>query len=191
MKQSLNQVLNFVKNHKYGWLSVSLLLLGLAISSAMLFSSIMKEKPVALSAVATAISDGRVVRIEELQGGDTLIIHYKDGTQDTTRRDPSTSFLEQMQFLGVSRSQMAKLEYEVVVSNMVTSDKAISTLVSIPMLGLMAFAVTRMGGGIIGRKKFVEGAIPNINFNDVAGMYENREELVDIVAFLKNNVIIR
>jgi cell division protease FtsH len=82
---------------------------------------------------------------------------------------------------------MAKLEYEVMVSNMVTSDKAISTLVSIAMLGLMGFAVTRMGGGIIGRKKFVEGAIPNINFNDVAGMDENREELVDIVAFLKNN----
>jgi hypothetical protein len=67
MKQSLNQVLNFVKNHKYGWLSVFLLLLGLAISSAMLFSSIMKEKPVALSAVATAISDGRVVELKNFK----------------------------------------------------------------------------------------------------------------------------
>jgi len=44
-----------------------------------------------------------------------------------------------------------------------------------------------MTGGMIGRKKFVEGAVPNITFKDVAGMDENREELVDIVAFLKDN----
>jgi len=147
----------------------------------------MQKEPIALSNVAAAISAGRVEGIEELQGSNTLVIHYKDGAQDTTRRDPSTSFLEQMQFLGVSKSQMVKLEYEVVQSKMAASDKVISTVVSIAMLGMMGFALTRMGGGIIGRKKFVEGAIPNLNFNDVAGMDENREELVDIVAFLKNN----
>ncbi|MFN8383178.1 MAG: ATP-dependent zinc metalloprotease FtsH [Anaerolineales bacterium] len=187
MKQSVNQLLDFFKNHKYGKPSLILLIIGMVAVGAMFVRSMMQEEPIALSNVAAAISAGRVVRIEELQDSDTLIIHYKDGTQDTTRRDQSTSFLEQMQYLGVSRSQMAKLEYEVVQSNLITSDKVISTVVSIAMLGLMAFAVTRMGGGIIGRKKFVEGAIPNVNFKDVAGMDENREELVDIVAFLKNN----
>ena len=187
MKQSVNQVLEFFRKHKYGRISLILLLLGLIAVGAMSIRSMMQEKPVALSNVAAAISAGRVARIEELQGGDTLVIHYKDGTENTTRRDQSTSFLEQMQFLGVPRSQIAKLEYEVVESKMAASDKVISTVVSIAMLGMMGFAVTRMGGGIIGRKKFVEGAIPNINFNDVAGMDENREELVDIVAFLKNN----
>ncbi len=187
MKQSVNQLLNFFKNHKYGKASLILLIIGLAAVGTMFIRSMMQEEPVALSTVAAAISAGRVEGIEELQGNNTLVVHYKDGTEDTTRRDPSTSFLEQMQFLGVSRSQMAKLEYEVVESNIATSDKVISSVVSIAMLGLMAFAVTRMGGGIIGRKKFVEGAIPNINFKDVAGMDENREELVDIVAFLKNN----
>lgn len=164
-----------------------LLLLALIVLSTLFIRSITQEKPVALSVVAAAISDGRVVSIEELQGSDTVIIHYKDRSQDTTRRDQATSFLEQMQFLGVSRSQIAKLEYEVVESKMAASDNIISTIISIAMLGMMGFAVTRMGGGVIGRKKFVEGAIPNINFKDVAGMDENREELVDIVAFLKNN----
>jgi cell division protease FtsH len=187
MKQSVNQVLNFFKNHKYGKPSLILLIIGLAAVGTMFVRSIMQEEPIALSNVAAAISAERVVRIEELQGSNTLVIHYKDGTEDTTRRDSSTSFLEQMQFLGVSRSQMAKLEYEVVESSLAANDKVISTIVSIAMLGMMGFAVTRMGGGIIGRKKFVEGAIPNLNFKDVAGMDENREELVDIVAFLKNN----
>ena len=186
MKQSVNQLLSFFKNHKYGKITLVLLILVVVAGGAMLVNSFMQEKPVALSEVAAAISAGKVVRIEEVQDSNTLVIHYKDGTKDTTRRDTSTSFLEQMQFLGVSRLQLAKLEYEVVEPGMAASDKVISTAVSIAMLGLMGFAVTRMGGGIIGRKKFTEGIIPNVNFKDVAGMDENREELVDIGAFLKN-----
>ena len=187
MKQSVNQVVNFFKNHKYGRPSLVLILLGLVVFGVMLIRSIMEEKPVALSEVAAAISAGRVTRIAELQGSDILVIHYKDGSQDTTRRELSTSFLEQMQFLGVSRSEISKLEYEIVRSNTATSDKVISTVISIAMLGMMGFALTRMTGGMIGRKKFAEGAIPTTTFKDVAGMDENREELVDIVAFLKDN----
>ena len=97
MKQSVNQLLEFFRKHKYGKLSMALLLLVLAVVSTLLISSMMQQKPIALSTVALAISNGQVARIEELQGGDTLVIHYKDGTQNTTRRDPSTSFLEQMQ----------------------------------------------------------------------------------------------
>src|SRR5260221_1292732 len=125
--------------------------------------------------------------MEELQGSDTMIIHYKDGSQNTTRRDQTTSFLEQMQFLGVDKSQISKLEYEIVKSNMATGDKVMSTMISIAMLGMLGFALTRMTGGMIGRKKYVEGAIPDVTFKNVAGMDENREELVDIVAFLKDN----
>ena len=187
MKQSVNQVLAFFKNHKYGRVSLVLLLLGLVVFSTMFFRSITQEKPVALSAVAAAISDGQVVRIEELQGNDTVVIHYKDETQDTTRRDQSTSFLEQMQFLGVNRSQMSNLEYEIVASNTTASDKVVSTVLSLAMLGMMGFALMRLSGGMLSRKKYVEGAIPNITFKDVAGMDESREELVDIVTFLKDN----
>jgi cell division protease FtsH len=92
-----------------------------------------------------------------------------------------------MQFLGVDKSQMSKLEYEVVASSSNTSDKVISTVISLAMLGMMGFALTRMSGGMIGRKKYVEGAIPDVTFKNVAGLDENREELVDIVAFLKDS----
>ena len=187
MKQSVNQIVEFFRKHKYGRLGLALLLLGLIVVGVMLYRSLTEAKPIALSEVAAAISAGRVARIEELQGSDTIVIHYKDETQDTTRRDLSTAFLEQMQLLGVDKSQISKLEYEVVASNSTTGDKVINTLVSLAMLGMMGFAVTRMGGGMIARKKYVEGAIPDITFKNVAGIDENREELVDIVAFLKDN----
>ena len=187
MKQSVNQVVNFFKNHKYGRLSLILLILGLAALSAMFFRSLTEEKPIALSDVAAAISAGQVVKIEELQNSDTMVIHYKDGSQDTTRRNLSTSFLEQMQFLGVSRNHMSKLEYEVVASSSTTNDRIINIVVSLAMLGMMGFALTRMTGGMVGRKKYAEGIIPDVTFKDVAGMDESREELVDIVTFLKDN----
>jgi len=187
MKQSVNQMVDFFKNHKYGRISLALLLLVLVVLGAMFVSSIMQEKPIALSRVAAAISAGQVVGIEELQGSDTLIIHYTNGSQNTTRRDQSTSFLEQMQFLGVSSDHLSKLEYEIVASNTISNDQVISTVISIAMLGMMGFALTRFSGGMLGRKKYVEGAVPNLTFKDVAGMDENREELVDIVTFLKDN----
>ena len=187
MKQSVYQIVNFFKKHKYGRLSLILVILGMVVTSVLLIRSIMQEEPVALSEVADSIMAGRVSRIEELQGSDTMVVHYTDGSQDTTRRNASTSFLEQMQFLGVQSSQMSRLEYEIVASRSTSSDKVISTVISLAMLAMMGFALTRISGGVIGRKNFTEGAIPNITFKDVAGLDENREELVDIVAFLKDN----
>jgi cell division protease FtsH len=189
MKQSVNQILEFFKNHKYGRLCLILLFVGLFATGAMFVRSSMEEKPVALSDVAAAISAGKIVRIEESPGSDTLTIFYQDGSQDKTRHDQSSSFLEQMQFLGVSRSQLSKLEYEVVESKMLSGDKGGGLLASLAMLAIAGFVLTRFsGGGVLGnRKQFVEGEIPNLSFQDVAGIDECREELMDIVTYLKDN----
>jgi cell division protease FtsH len=93
-----------------------------------------------------------------------------------------------MQLLGVSNSQLSKLHYEIVETTTLTGEKTINILVSVAMLGLLGFAMFRLTGGPMAgiRKKYTEGDIPNLNFKDVAGIDESREELVDIVTFLKN-----
>ena len=191
MKQSVTQLVDFFKKHKYGRMGLALLLAGLVISSVLLFQSNQQEEPIALSEVASAISAGKVMKIEDIQDQGILTIYYKDGSQDTTRRDKAASFLEQMRYLGVSNSQMATLQYEIVETSELTGEKAINTLLSIAMIGLMAFALTRVtGGGLMAfRKKYTEGAIPETRFRDVAGVDECREELVDIVTFLKDNSV--
>jgi cell division protease FtsH len=189
MKQSVTQLFDFFKKHKYGRMGLALLLVGLVMSSVLLFQSKQQEEPIPLSEVAAAISAGKVMKIEDIQDRGSLTVYYKDGSQHTARRDKGASFLEQMEYLGVSNNQMTKLRYEIVETSKLTGEKAINTLVSIAMLGLMAFALTRVtGGGLMAfRKKYTEGDIPETRFRDVAGVDECREELVDIVTFLKDN----
>jgi len=191
MKQSVTQILDFFKKHKYGGMSLALLLAAVVIVGALLFRSKPREDPIALSDAAAALSAGRVAKIEDSQDRGILTIYYKDGSQDTTRRDTDAPFLEQMRFLGVSNGQLAKLQYEIVETSMLTGEKAISIFLSLAMLGLVAFALIRLtGGGLMAtRKKYAEGAVPDTTFEDVAGADESREELVDIVTFLKDSAI--
>src|SRR5687767_5923479 len=189
MKQSVIQILDFFKKHKYGKTSLILLLIGLVAFGAVLLRSKPQENPIPLSEVAAAISAGEVVRVEDSQESGLITIHYEDGTKNITLRDKTAPFLEQMQYLGVSNSQMAELHYEMVKASKLTGEKTMNILVSVAMLGLLGFAMFRLTGGPMAgiRKKYTEGDIPNITFKDVAGMDESREELEDIVTFLKDN----
>src|SRR5215208_1099596 len=191
MKQSVTQILDFFKKHKYGKLTLALLFIGLIAASIVIFRSKPDEDPIPLSKVAAAISAGEVVKIEDDQASGSLTIYYKDETQSTTRRDKTAPFLEQMKYLGVNQSQMAKLEYELVENKSMSGDRVVNILVSVAMMGLLGFAMMRLNGGAMAgiRKKYTEGDIPNTTFKDVAGMDESREELIDIVTFLKNKEI--
>ena len=188
MKQSVIQILDFFKKHKYGRVTLAVLMLGVMLAAAMIIRSRPQEEPIPLSEVAAAITAGEVTKIEDDQQSGNLIVYFKDGTHKTTRRDRTAPFLEQMKYLGVSENQMANLEYELVEIQSITGDRFMNVLISLAMMGLLAFAMVRLNGGAMAgiRKKYTEGDIPNTTFKDVAGIDESREELIDIVTFLKN-----
>jgi cell division protease FtsH len=188
MKQSVTQILDFFKKHKYGKLTLALLLVGLITSVVLLARVKPEQEPIPLSKVAASITAGEVTKIEDNPDTGSLTIYYKNKSQSTTRRDRTAPFLEQMKYLGVSEAQMSKLEYELVENKSVSGDRLINILVSVAMIGLLGFAMMRMNGGALAgiRKKYTEGDIPSTTFKDVAGMNECREELEDIVTFLKN-----
>src|SRR5512147_2637954 len=189
MKQSVTQLLDFLKKHKYGKMTLALLVARAIIAGTLVFTAKPQEEPVPLSEVAAAISAGQVVRIEDSQESGLLTIYYTDKSQSTTRRDKTAPFLEQMKYLGVSETQMSKLRYELVEQKTMSGDKVINILISVAMMGLLGFAMLRLNGGAMAgiRKKYTEGDIPSTTFKDVAGIDESREELVDIVTFLKNS----
>jgi cell division protease FtsH len=189
MKQPVNQILDFFRKHKYGRIFLILIIAGLVAVSTLLFRPASTPiEPIALSELAAAISAGQVARIEDAPGTGILTIHYTDGSKETTRRDKNTSFLEQMGYLGVNENQLARLQYEIVESQVPVSDKAASLLLVVGMIGLLGVGMFRLnnGGSMAARKTYTEGEIPDTTFADVAGMDESRAELVDIVSFLKD-----
>jgi cell division protease FtsH len=188
MKQSVTQILDFFRKHKYGRLSLVLVVVALTVTSGLALRTRVQEKPIPLSQVAAAIAAKRVVKIEDSQYNGLITIHYKDGTQKTTLRDTGAPFLEQMKYLGVSDSDLARLEYEIVQPDMMTQGRGADIFLSLAMLAVIGYGITRVTGGMMAnRKKYTnEGDVPNLTFNDVAGIDESREELVDIVNFLKN-----
>jgi len=96
MKQSVTQILDFFKKHKYGKMTLALLVVGAIVAGTLFFTAKPQEEPVPLSDVATAISAGKVVKIEDSQENGLLTIYYSDKSQSTTRRDRTAPFLEQM-----------------------------------------------------------------------------------------------
>jgi cell division protease FtsH len=189
MKESIVNMVDFLKKNKYARTGVVVLLVGIIVSIIVFTRQSSQAEPIALSQVAGAISAEQVLRIEDDQEKGLVTIHYKDGSEKTTRRDQNSSFLEQMQLLGVSDAKLAQLNYQIIEPDKITPEAMVNLFVTLAMLGTMAFLVTRMGGGslAITQKKYTEGAIPDTTFKDVAGIDECREELVDIVTFLKGS----
>ncbi len=189
MKESAIRILSFFKNHKYGkWTLFGIIVL-IAVAGGLIVRAQPQDQSIPLTDVAAAIAAGRVTRIEDSQDSGTLTIYYTDGTQETARRDKSASFFEQMGYLGVTQAQLQHLNYEIVVPSMPTADKATNIFLSIAMLGLMGFGISRLtaGGALTARKQYTEGDVPETKFEDVAGIDESRAELIDIVTFLKDS----
>ena len=60
MKQSVTQLLDFLRKHKYGKVSLVLLSLGMLIASVYLLSSKTEQQPIPLSEAAAAISANQI-----------------------------------------------------------------------------------------------------------------------------------
>ena len=189
MKEAVARVLLYLKMHKFAaWTLIGVLILLLAGGVVLLWIQ-PQEKPIPMSALASAISAGRVMKIEDSQETGNLTIYYVDGTQAIAQRDMADSFFQQMSYLGVTSTQLARLDYQIVEPRLPTADKTANILLTLVMLGLIGFAISRLtaGGALTARKQYTEGAVPDTRFDDVAGIDESRAELIDIVTFLKDS----
>jgi cell division protease FtsH len=184
-------MINFIKKHRWSQVGLIFVLGGLVIAGVLIIQLQPQDASIPLSGVAEAISTGQVLKIEDTQVSGVLTIYYKDGSKHVAQRDQTVPFLEQMHYLGVSDIQLAKLEYEITRPSQFTGEKVTNAILLIAFLGMVGFAMmrTRGGGMLAAGKKYAQGAVPNTSFENVAGVEECREELKDIVAFLKDNAL--
>ncbi|MFQ6059136.1 MAG: ATP-dependent zinc metalloprotease FtsH, partial [Anaerolineae bacterium] len=156
------------------------------------FSSPEKAGTVDISAVAKEIREGKIDKISI--SGDDLAIVRKDGSEVTSRKERNVSLADTLSKLGVTSQDLSKVTIEVETPNPWGNWL---TLLSgfLPLLifgGLLLFMMRQAQGGTNqalsfgrSRARLFSGDKPTVTFDDVAGVEEAKQELQEVVEFLK------
>ncbi len=177
-----------------GWFWIVLIIL-LVIGSRYLFSgSNDAANLVGLNRVADAVREGEVESI--VVQGDSVTVTLDDAKRLYTRKEEGESLMDTLGALGVSQEQLEKLPIK--VESAPNTGAVFSWLMMLlPMLlifGFFIFIMRQAGGGgqnramQFGRSRArkMEGADrPTVTFGDVAGSEEAKQELAEVVEFLK------
>ena len=144
-------------------------------------------QPIAASEAAAIVSGGRARSIEVQVDHAYLTTDY---AEFAFVKDREASVPQMLATLGVTPGQMAALTYTVDEPDAINVADLLPTLLGAVMLVVVLLFMLRRGAGAgvgFGRsraRRFV-GQAQGVTFADVAGATEAKEELVEIVEFLK------
>jgi cell division protease FtsH len=154
------------------------------------------QGPLSISQVAQQIQDGRITRIV-VKDDNSLQVISSEGSapiEQTARKEPETTLVSQLVAFGVTSEQLAKVTIEV---NAPSPWAGILTLAGyilpIILIGGLFWFIFRQAQGsnnaamAFGKSKarMFSGEHPTVTFEDVAGIDESKDELKEVVEFLK------
>jgi cell division protease FtsH len=147
-----------------------------------------------INRVASDVQNGTVERIVE--DDNRLTVIYSDGTERTSHKEPDATLVEQLTSLGVSSEQLSadKIKIEVEPpSAWLGVATALGYLLPFVLLAGVFWFVFRQAQGSNNaamsfgksRARMFTGDQPTVTFEDVAGVEEAKEELQEVVEFLR------
>lgn len=154
------------------------------------------QEPLTISEVARQVQDGTISRII-IESDDTIRVVKQNGTEDEavkSRKEADTTLVEQLRNFGVTPEQLANVVIEV-RSPSVWSGLLSGALYFLPILfmgGVLWFIFRQAQGSNNAamsfgksRARMFSGEHPTVTFADVAGADEAKQELAEVVEFLK------
>ena len=151
---------------------------------------------VTLDRVAQQAKEGTIAQI--IVRGDDLDIIYRKGTSPipraASRKESDASLVETLSVLGVPQDKLAAIEFEFAAPSRWENWGAIlGTLLPLILVGAFFFFLLRQAQGAgnqafafgKSRARMFTGDKPTVTFADVAGADEAKEELREVVEFLK------
>jgi len=159
-------------------------------------SFIQPSNDISLSAVAADVAEGKISEITV--NGDSLDLVYADKSVKTSRKDPSAGLPETLATYGVTPSELAKVSITIQGQSgfqfwLITLAPILLPLIFIALVfwflsrqvkgaGMQAFTFGQSKARVIDPADSSQ----RVTFADVAGAREAKEELLEIVDFLKN-----
>ncbi len=177
--------------------SIIYLLLFIAIISMVVWNfqqSASSRDILTINEVAAAVQTGKINRIVE--DDDRLRLGYRDGEEKISYKEPSATLVEQLSALGVSAEQLAPSNVKIEIqppSAWLGIATALGYILPFVILAGVFWFVFRQAQGSNNaalsfgksRARMFTGENPTVTFEDVAGVTEAKEELKEVVEFLR------
>ncbi len=152
-------------------------------------------QPLTINEVAKAIQSGTVARVI-IENDDTIHIVYKSGKEADSHKETSATLVDQLISLGVTPQQLSSDNVKIEVKPPSQWAGILSSLLYILpvifMAGVLWFIFRQAQGSnnaamAFGksRARMFSGEHPTVTFEDVAGVEESKQELAEVVEFLK------
>jgi cell division protease FtsH len=158
------------------------------------FSGPQQTSDIDITQVASDIKGGKVKMITVQ--GDTLTIEYNDPSLAlrTSRKEPDITIFESLESLGVTPANLKNVAIEIKPANAWGGwANLLVTIVPLILFGALLFFMVRQAQGTNNqalsfgksRARMFTGDKPTVTFDDVAGADEAKQELTEVVEFLR------
>ncbi|MEJ2598912.1 MAG: ATP-dependent zinc metalloprotease FtsH [Anaerolineales bacterium] len=177
--------------------SIIYLLLFIAIISMVVYNfqqQASSQDVLSINQVATDIQQGKVERLVE--DDNRLQVIYADGTEKISHKEPNATLVDQLKALGVTTDALSSNKVKIEVkppSAWLGIVTALGYILPFIILGGVFWFVFRQAQGSNNaalsfgksRARMFTGDQPTVTFADVAGVEEAKEELSEVVEFLR------
>ena len=153
------------------------------------------QESLTINEVARDIQEGSVARVI-IENDDTLRVVYDNGEEKESHKETTATLVEQLLGLGVTAEQLSPSNVKIEVNppsqwaGIVSG--ALYILPVIFMAGVLWFIFRQAQGSNNAamsfgksRARMFSGEHPTVTFQDVAGVEESKQELAEVVEFLK------
>ena len=179
------------KDNKYGWIiaTVIILLIAAGIITYMVISNKNKDEEntdiTAYTELIKDVNEGKIEKIEMTVGSTSVKLKYRDVEEKKTAIVPNTqAFIELIQQKVEDGNEIELIQNQQNI--FVKMSSSIFSLLPTILLVVMFILIYKMQGlGDKGKVYDAETAQTHTKFDDVAGLDEEKQEMIEIVNFLK------